>query len=84
MSQILDIYTVDSLQPNESVFNSADISWLSPMSSNITNIQVQSYWRPTDALQKTQTLQRKLCSIPSCSLFLLFTITILTLRKMGN
>ena len=61
--QILDIYTVDSLQPNESVFNSADVSWLSrndsfalPMSSitsNITNVQIQAYWRPSDALQKT-------------------------------
>lgn len=61
--QILDIYTIDSLQPNESVFNRADISWLShndsfilpmsPIASDITNIQVQSYWRPSDALQKT-------------------------------
>jgi hypothetical protein len=61
--QILDIYTVDSLQPNESVFNSADVSWLShndsfalPMSSitsNITNVQMQAYWCPSDALQKT-------------------------------
>ena len=62
--QILDIYTVDSLQTGESVFHSADNSWLthnndsfilpmSPIASDITNIQVQSYWRLSDALQKT-------------------------------
>ena len=61
--QILDIYTIDSLQPM-SQFSIEHISWLShnndsfilpmsPIASNITNIQVQSYWRPSDALQKT-------------------------------
>jgi len=47
-----------------SQFSIEHISWLShnndsfilpmsPIASNITNIQVQSYWRPSDALQKT-------------------------------
>jgi len=68
--QILDIYTVDSLQISESVFHSADTSWLtqnhqsafpiSPIDSDITDVQAQSYWRPSDALRRTlRTLYEK-------------------------
>lgn len=61
--QILDIYTVDSLQISESVFHSADTSWLtqnhqsafpiSPIDSDMTDVQAQSYWHPSDALRRT-------------------------------
>ena len=86
--QILDMYTVDSLQISESVFHSADTSWLtqnhqsafpiSPIDSDMTDVQAQSYWRPSDALRK------RLCAISLHPLFLLFTFIISTLCKMGN
>jgi len=90
--QILDMYTVDSLQISESVFHSADTSWLtqnhrstfpiSPIDSDMTDVQAQSYWRPSDALRRT--LRKRLCAISLHPLFLLFTFIISTLCKMGN
>jgi len=93
--QILDIYTVDSLQISESVFHSADTSWLtqnhqsafpiSPIDSDMTDVQAQSYWRPSDALRRTlRKLYEKDCAISLHPLFLLFTFIISTLCKMGN
>ena len=57
--QILNIYTVDSLQLNEFVFDSAHNDSFafpiptSPVATDSANSQTQSYWHPSNALRKT-------------------------------
>jgi len=88
--QILDIYTVDSLQPNESVFHSADTFWLSHNHSFALPMSLMPRTWPTFKYNLTGALlmlYERLYEdgrLSLCSLFLLFTIIIPALCKMGS
>ena len=98
MSQVIDIFILDTLENNKIVIESLSTNngnrYTFPSLSSSSEMPITQaydhsttqYWRPSNELKKniTFTLRRRLCAISMRSLLPLLTFTIPTICKMGN